>query len=100
MGKAKPAKHTAAELKAKEHASSTNMGGGKAGLQDRLGGKAGHSKFMCYLCKTPSPSLTSMKIHHDAKHESVPWDPSKYEDLHAIHGGTTQGVAVRGSTKK
>jgi hypothetical protein len=33
MGKAKPAKHTTAEIKAKVHAATTNMGGGKAGLQ-------------------------------------------------------------------
>lgn len=42
---AKPAKHTAAELAAKAKAALTNMGGGKAGLEDRLGGKAGHAKF-------------------------------------------------------
>ena len=29
----------------KAHAALTNMGGGKAGQQDRLGGKAGHAKF-------------------------------------------------------
>lgn len=45
MGKAKPAKHTAAELKKKEHDALTNMGGGKAGKADRLGGEKGHAKF-------------------------------------------------------
>lgn len=40
------------------------MGGGKAGLADRLGGKAGHSKFMCNICKTPAPSLTNMQVRH------------------------------------
>jgi hypothetical protein len=59
---AKPAKHTAAELKAKEKAATTNMGGGKAGLADRLGGKAGHAKFQCHICKAPAPSLTSMQV--------------------------------------
>jgi hypothetical protein len=42
-----------------------------------------------------------MQIHHDAKHPKLPWDPEKCTDLHALVGGvTTQGVAVRGSTKK
>ncbi|KAJ9519393.1 hypothetical protein QJQ45_023033 [Haematococcus lacustris] len=61
MGKAKPAKHTAAEIKAKEKAALTNMGGGKLGLSDRLGGKAGHAKYMCHICKTAAPSITSMQ---------------------------------------
>lgn len=39
MGKAKPAKHTSAELAAKAAAALTNKGGGAAGKQDRLGGK-------------------------------------------------------------
>jgi hypothetical protein len=39
-----------------------NKGGGKAGLQDRLGGAVGHAKFMCPICKTAAPSLTSMQV--------------------------------------
>ena len=39
MGKAKPAKHTSAELAAKAAAALTNKGGGAAGKSDRLGGK-------------------------------------------------------------
>ena len=42
-GKAKPKKHTAKELKQKQDAALTNKGGGKAGLQDRKGGAAGHA---------------------------------------------------------
>jgi len=45
MGKAKPAKHTSAELKAKAFAATVNRGGGKAGIVDRKGGKAGHAKY-------------------------------------------------------
>ena len=45
MGKAKPAKHTSAELAAKAFNATVNRGGGLAGLQDRKGGKAGHAKF-------------------------------------------------------
>lgn len=45
MGKAKPAKHTAAELAAKAKAALQNAGGGKAGLADRKGGAAGHAKY-------------------------------------------------------
>mmetsp|Transcript_16029 Transcript_16029/g.39906 ORF Transcript_16029/g.39906 Transcript_16029/m.39906 type:complete len:101 (-) Transcript_16029:177-479(-) len=100
MGKAKPAKHTAAEIKAKEHAATTNMGGGKAGLVDRKGGAAGHAKFQCHICKTAAPSITSMKAHHDSKHPLLPWEPEKCTDLHEVFGGTTQGVGVRGSKKK
>lgn len=47
MGKAKPAHHTSAELKAKAKASTQNVGGGKAGKADRKGGVAGHQKFRC-----------------------------------------------------
>ena len=62
MGKAKPAKHTASEIKNKVHAATTNMGGGKAGLQDRLGGKVGHAKYKCPICMTAAPDLKSMQV--------------------------------------
>jgi hypothetical protein len=62
MGKAKPAKHTAAEIKAKVHAATTNMGGGKAGLQDRKGGAVGHAKYKCPVCMTAAPDLKSMQV--------------------------------------
>lgn len=62
MGKAKPAKHTAAEIKAKVHAATTNMGGGKAGLADRKGGQAGHAKFKCPICMLQAPDLKSMQV--------------------------------------
>lgn len=101
MGKAKPTKHTAAEINAKIAAAMTNKGGGKAGLADRKGGAAGHAKYQCHICKTPAPSLKSMEDHHTAKHPTLPWEPEKCTDAHALHGGvTTVGVAVRGSTKK
>jgi hypothetical protein len=45
MGKAKPAKHTSAELAAKAKAATQNAGGGKAGLVDRKGGSVGHAKY-------------------------------------------------------
>jgi len=101
MGKAKPAKHTAAEIKNKVKEATMNKGGGKAGLQDRLGGAAGHAKFMCPICKTAAPSLTSMQLHWENKHPKLPFDQSACENLHEKTGGvTTQGVAVRGSAKK
>jgi hypothetical protein len=100
-GKAKPTKHTSAEIKAKIAAAETNKGGGKAGLQDRKGGAVGHAKYMCPICKTAAPSLTSMQLHWDNKHPKLPFDATACEDLHAKTGGvTTQGVAVRGSLKK
>ncbi|KXZ45367.1 hypothetical protein GPECTOR_55g273 [Gonium pectorale] len=100
MGKAKPAKHTAKEIAQKVAAATTNMGGGKNGLEDRLGGKAGHAKFQCPICKQPAPDLKSMQMHHEARHPKEAWEPEKCADLHAAFGGTTKGVAVRGSSKK
>lgn len=41
-----------------------------------------------------------MEDHHNARHPGVPWEPEKCTDVHEAFGGTTQGVAVRGSTKK
>jgi hypothetical protein len=50
---------------------------------------------------TQAPSLTSMQIHHDAKHPKLPFEPEKCTNLHEENGGvTTAGVAVRGSFKK
>eukprot|EP00656_Telonema_subtile_P046272 TRINITY_DN52658_c0_g1_i1.p1 TRINITY_DN52658_c0_g1~~TRINITY_DN52658_c0_g1_i1.p1 ORF type:complete len:131 (-),score=22.13 TRINITY_DN52658_c0_g1_i1:27-419(-) len=95
-GKAKPTKHTSAEIAKKNHLATTNMGGGKAGLKDRLGGAAGHAKFVCYACQTQVPDLKTMKIHFEAKHPSMEIDESKFVDAHEIHGGSTKGVGVRG----
>uniref|UniRef100_A0A061RGX5 C2H2-type domain-containing protein n=1 Tax=Tetraselmis sp. GSL018 TaxID=582737 RepID=A0A061RGX5_9CHLO len=100
MGKAKPAKHTTKEINKKISDATTNKGGGKAGYEDRKGGKAGHAKYRCPNCATQCPSLSSMKIHWEAKHSKEPFDESKCIDVHAEVGGTTKGVAVRGSTKK
>lgn len=99
-GKAKPTKHTASEIAAKTAAALTNKGGGKEGKADRLGGKAGHAKFQCHVCKVQAPSLKSMEAHFEAKHPTLPWEPEKCTNQHEVFGGTTQGVGVRGSTKK
>lgn len=45
------AKHTSKEQALKHKLATKNMGGGKEGLQDRLGGKAGHAKVICG-CRT------------------------------------------------
>lgn len=100
MGKAKPAKHTAKELEAKARASTVNQGGGRVGLMDRKGGAAGHSKFKCYVCGLQAPSLKNMEDHFTSKHPKEPYDPERCSNMHEIVGVTTQGVAVRGSTKK
>ncbi len=53
------------------------------------------------LPPTCSLPLWPMQIHFEAKHPKLPWEPEKVEDVHAQAGGvTTQGIAVRGSTKK
>ncbi|KAK9834826.1 hypothetical protein WJX81_001661 [Elliptochloris bilobata] len=100
MGKAKPASHTAKELAMKAAASTTNKGGGVAGKADRLGGAAGHSKYKCPICAQQAPDMKTMQIHHEAKHSKVPFVEASIINLHEVHGGTTQGIAVRGSTKK
>ncbi|CAM9633544.1 unnamed protein product [Discosporangium mesarthrocarpum] len=106
--KAKPTKHSSADLQKRASASLQNKGGGAAGLADRLGGAAGHSRFQCTICGVGAPSLRNMQAshlgdfsscdHHNSRHDKIPWDPSLFEDVHAKHGGTTQGIAVRGTT--
>lgn len=101
MAKAKPTKHTAAEIAGKAHAATVNAGGGKAGLKDRLGGASasGHSRFLCSHCKAPITSIALAKIHHEAKHDKLAFLEADYFDAHAAVGGaTTVGVAVRGTT--
>ena len=98
-GKSGPQKHSKRDMLAKEKASTQNAGGGSAGAKDRKGGSAGHSKFVCPHCQTPAHNLQTMKIHHESKHPKVTWDENAYADKHAEQGGTTQGVAVRGSVK-
>ena len=100
-GKAKPKKHTAKEIAGKVAAATTNKGGGKAGLADRMGGAAGHAKFKCPSCGIQSPSIKSAEMHWDSKHPKLPFKPEDWSDMHAVHGGvTTQGVAVKGSSKE
>ena len=92
---------SAKDLAARQAASLQNKGGGKEGLADRLGGKAGHSKFQCYICMMNAPSLTTMEQHWNSKHDKLgPFDPSKFSDKQKEAGGTTKGVAIRGSIKK
>lgn len=101
MAKAKPTKHTSAELQGKAKAALANKGGGKAGLADRKGGKVGHAKYKCFVCSIQVPDLKSMKDHFDSKHAKMEFDEKRCENVHEANGGqTTIGVAVRGSTKK
>ena len=68
MGKAKPTKHTSAELAGKAFNATVNRGGGQAGLQDRKGGKAGHAKYKCAvtaaLCLSCVPPSTTALWRH------------------------------------
>ena len=77
-----------------------NAGGGKSGKEDRLGGKAGHARFECYICKQQAPDLKSMSMHFDSKHPKDTMDESKFVNKHEVFGGTTQGLAVKGTLKK
>ena len=47
-----------------------------------------------------APSIKSGELHWDSKHEKLPFKPEDWSDLHAIHGGTTQGVGKRGAEKE
>lgn len=63
-------------------------------------------RFLCcfvLFCNRPNSQHASFlarlsQAHHDSKHDKMPWDPTLYEDVQAKYGGTTQGVAVRGTT--
>lgn len=99
-GKAKPKKHTASETARKTQLATKNMGGGAAGLQDRMGGQAGHSRYVCTICMTPVPDLKTMRVHYEARHPMEEYKDELFEDLHEKFGGTTRGVAVHGSLKK
>lgn len=62
MAKAKQTKHTSAEIKSKERAANANKGGGKDGLADRKGGKAGHAKYKCPSCGIQVRALNPMLL--------------------------------------
>lgn len=47
-----------------------------------------------------APDLKSMGMHFDSKHSKETMDSSKFVDNHEVFGGTTQGVAVKGTLKK
>lgn len=100
MPKGYVTKHTSKELQMKDKLANQNAGGGAAGKQDRLGGKAGHAKFLCYICKQQAPSVTSMRQHFESKHPKETMDEARLVDTHDTFGGTTQGVAVKGTLKK
>jgi hypothetical protein len=103
MGKAKPTKHTSAELKKKEFDATVNRGGGTAGIQDRKGGNAGHSRYACKVCAQAAPDPKSLQAHFESKHGKMgPFNMEEHGIDNRADGGapTTQGVAVRGGIKK
>mmetsp|Transcript_35618 Transcript_35618/g.56772 ORF Transcript_35618/g.56772 Transcript_35618/m.56772 type:complete len:120 (-) Transcript_35618:137-496(-) len=98
-GKGKTTNHTAKELNQKAFAASVNRGGGNAGKEDRAGGKVGHAKYQCPVCKQAAPDPKSAEMHWDSKHSKTgTFDIGGWTDVHALVGGvTTQGIAVRGA---
>lgn len=100
MAKGKAQSHTAKEIAMKTKMANQNAGGGDKGKADRLGGRAGHAKFECYICKQQAPDIKSMGMHFDSKHPKETMDPEKFVDKHEVFGGTTQGIAVHGTLKK
>nr|CAC33094.1 hypothetical protein [Rhodomonas sp. CS24] len=93
------AKHTSGEVASKTALATRNAGGGKAGLQDRKGGKAGHAKFICPECKMQAASMKNMQDHYDSKHPKDVLDPAACQNAQEMHGGSTHGVAVQGTQK-
>lgn len=78
---------------------------------------AGTSSLLPHVCSRPcalghticqlevtTVKVTSadvhLQVHFEAKHPKLPYEADKVVDMHALMGGTTQGVAIRGSTKK
>jgi hypothetical protein len=102
MGKAKPTKHTSAELKRKEFDATVNRGGGNQGIQDRKGGNAGHSRYACKVCAQAAPDPKSLQAHFESKHSKMgAFNMEEHGvDKHAGGESTTQGTAVRGGIKK
>jgi hypothetical protein len=102
MGKAKPAKHTAAELKKKAFDATVNRGGGSGGIQDRQGGAAGHSRYACKVCAQAAPDPKSLQAHFESKHSKMGvFNMEEHGiDKHADGSSTTQGTNVRGGIKK
>ena len=86
-GKAKPTKHTAAEIKAK-HDAHKPRGGGAAGQAER----AVTIKFTCNVCKAQMPSLKNLRDHYEAKHPKETFPEAEYaaqdmkkETVHVHH---------------
>jgi len=52
------------------------------------------------VCGQAAPSEKSGTDHWDSKHPKLPFDWAAWSDQHVQHGGTTQGVAVRGAKKE
>uniref|UniRef100_A0A7S0LT82 C2H2-type domain-containing protein n=1 Tax=Coccolithus braarudii TaxID=221442 RepID=A0A7S0LT82_9EUKA len=72
-GKAKPKKHTAAELNAKA-AAHKPQGGGSAGMAERTI----KIKFTCEVCKAQMPSITNLRVHYEAKHPKDAFPEEQY----------------------
>merc|ERR1712173_274158 len=108
--KAKPTKHSSKDLKRKAALANTDRGGGKAGKAARAGNGTGGAKFKCYICATNAPSEKSMKIHFEAKHSKLTFEPEKCivnavkKDKDAMRARIGQGgpsaVCGKGSRQK
>ena len=83
--KGKTQKHTAKEIAQKHKAAKERAGaagGGGAGAAARVKEQA-KALGICNLCKTQQPSIASMKIHYEGKHDRVNWEEEKaqYEEM-------------------
>lgn len=77
MGKAKFQKHSAKELNAKANAHK-NKGGGKTG-KDKRNTCAKKVTYICDICKSMSPDMTTFTLHFVNKHPKAPFNPEEVE---------------------
>jgi hypothetical protein len=75
-GKAKPKKHTAAEVKAKGDLHKPR-GGGQAGQTERTPQVA----ITCLVCKLGIGSIAALKMHYESKHPKETLDEELYTKM-------------------
>jgi hypothetical protein len=83
-GKAKPQKHTAKEIAMKHHEAKMKKGGrggGLEGMEKRKAPKEGKKNIFikCKICFLMQPSIKSMQIHYENKHEKEDWEAAKVQ---------------------
>ena len=97
--KGKTQKHTAKEIAQKHKAAKERAGaagGGGAGAAARVAEQA-KALGICNLCKTQQPSIKSMRIHYESKHDSLNWAEEKdqYEEMFGAIKAAVKGDSLK-----